>query len=93
MDAHAARDRIYSAVTHDRARAEAAAAAARAKARQRLGPLDGVPVSWKDLFDSAGVETCSGSALLAGRVPSRDAKVLQAGHRRRPCVSWQDPYE
>lgn len=79
IDAHADRDRIYSAVTHTRARAEAAAAAERAKAGQRLGPLDGVPISWKDLFDSAGVETCSGTALLEGRVPTRDARVLHAG--------------
>ena len=78
IDAHEARDRIYSAVTHDRARAEAAAAAGRAQAGQRLSLLDGVPISWKDLFDSAGVETCSGSALLAGRVPAGDARVLRA---------------
>lgn len=75
--AHPQRDAIYSAVTEDRARAEAAAAAARAKAGQRRGPLDGVPVSWKDLFDSAGVATEAGSALLAGRVPDRDAEVLR----------------
>ena len=73
---HEWRDRIYSAVTAGRARAEAAAAAERARAGQRLGPLDGVPVSWKDVYDSAGVATEAGSALLAGRVPDRDARVL-----------------
>ena len=78
IDAHEACDRIYSAVTHARARAEAGAAADRARAGQRLGPLDGVPVSWKDLFDSAGTKTCAGSALLDGRVPGRDARVLRA---------------
>lgn len=79
INAHPLRDRIYSAVTETRARAEAAAAAARAKAGQRLGPLDGVPVSWKDLFDSVGVATEAGSALLKGRVPGRDAEVLRNG--------------
>ena len=79
ITAHPLRDRIYSAVTEGRARAEAAAAAARAKAGQRLGLLDGVPVSWKDLFDSAGVATEAGSALLLGRVPERDAEVLRNG--------------
>ena len=39
--------------------------------------LDGVPISWKDLFDSAGVGTESGSDLLLGRVPDRDALVLR----------------
>jgi len=79
IQAHPLRSRIYSAVTEERARAEAAAASARAEAGQRLGLLDGVPVSWKDLFDSAGVATEAGSALLQGRVPDRDAEVLRNG--------------
>jgi aspartyl-tRNA(Asn)/glutamyl-tRNA(Gln) amidotransferase subunit A len=74
---HPMRDRIYARLTRDRAMAEARAAAARAKAGQRLSPLDGVPVSWKDLVDTAGTKTEAGSALLAGRVPDRDAEVLR----------------
>ncbi|MEM9970902.1 MAG: amidase [Pseudomonadota bacterium] len=77
IDAHEFTPRIYARLTADRARAEAAAAAARATAGTRRGPLDGVPISWKDLFDTAGVATEGGSALLAGRVPSRDARVLR----------------
>lgn len=77
IDAHPLSGRIYSAVTGDRALAEADAAARRARAGFRLGPLDGVPISWKDLFDSAGVATEAGSALLQGRVPTRDAQVLR----------------
>jgi aspartyl-tRNA(Asn)/glutamyl-tRNA(Gln) amidotransferase subunit A len=72
-----ARDRIYTTVTKTRARAEAQAAAERAKAGLRLGPLDGVPISWKDLFDTVGCATEAGSALLAGRVPDSDARVLR----------------
>jgi aspartyl-tRNA(Asn)/glutamyl-tRNA(Gln) amidotransferase subunit A len=49
--------------------------------------LDGVPISWKDLFDSAGVATEAGSALLAGRVPDRDAEVLaRATHQGLVCL-------
>ncbi|MEM7074305.1 MAG: amidase family protein [Pseudomonadota bacterium] len=77
IDMHPERDRIYTVVTHDRARREAEEADARAKAGQRRSPLDGVPVSWKDLFDSAGTATESGSRLLEGRVPETDADVLQ----------------
>lgn len=77
IEAHPLKDRIFARVTTDRALAEATAAAARAKAGNRLSPLDGVPVSWKDLFDTAGTKTEAGSALLAGRVPERDAVVLQ----------------
>ena len=76
IDDHPHRDRIYSAVTQGRARAEARAAAMRAKKGVRRGLLDGVPVSWKDLFDSAGVETAAGSDLLKGRIPQGDAEVL-----------------
>lgn len=77
IDGHPLRDRIYARVTHDRALSEAAAAATRARNGQRRSLLDGVPVSWKDLFDSADVGTESGSDLLLGRVPGQDAVVLQ----------------
>ncbi|MBB95739.1 MAG: amidase [Rhodobacteraceae bacterium] len=77
IDAHPYRDRIYARVTGDRARAEAEAARARAVEGRRLSSLDGVPVSWKDLVDSAGVATEAGSALLKDRIPARDAEVLR----------------
>ncbi|UWQ21708.1 amidase [Jannaschia sp. W003] len=78
---------IYSHVTEARARREAAAAAARARAGRRLGPLDGVPVSWKDLFDTAGAPTEAGSRLLRGRVPERDAEVVAtATHGGAVCL-------
>lgn len=75
--AHPHSPRIYARITEARARAEAQAASDRAKAGLRRGPLDGVPVSWKDLFDTAGVATEAGSALLKGRVPQEDARVLK----------------
>ena len=77
IDGHDLRNRIYARVTHDRARSEAKAASARAKAGQRLCLLDGVPVSWKDLFDTAGIGTEAGTKLMEGRVPSTDAEVLR----------------
>ncbi|MFY0595361.1 MAG: amidase [Cognatishimia sp.] len=77
IDSHDLRDRIYAQVTHERALTEAEAAAERARAGQRLSPLDGVPVSWKDLFDTAGVATEAGSALLKDRVPEADAEVVK----------------
>jgi aspartyl-tRNA(Asn)/glutamyl-tRNA(Gln) amidotransferase subunit A len=77
IDGHPMRDRIYARVMPNRSRAEAMAATARAKAGLRRGPLDGVPISWKDLFDTAGRPTESGSALLRGRIPDADAEVLR----------------
>ena len=74
---HQFSDRIYARLTEDRAMAEAEAAKARAASGLRLSLLDGVPISWKDLFDTAGVATEAGSALLKDRMPDADAKVLQ----------------
>ena len=77
IDQHPLGDRIYARTTGLRARGEAMGAAARAKTGLRRGPLDGVPVSWKDLFDTADVATEAGSALLRNRIPVRDAEVLR----------------
>jgi Asp-tRNA(Asn)/Glu-tRNA(Gln) amidotransferase A subunit family amidase len=41
-----------------------------------LGPLHGVPVGIKDIIDTADMPTENGSALHAGRTPSRDASVV-----------------
>lgn len=79
--AHAHRNRIYTMLTPDRALAEARAAALRARSGLRHGLLDGVPISWKDLFDTAGLPTEAGSALLKGRVPAEDAEVLARATR------------
>ncbi len=81
IDAHPDSAAIYSRTTAPRARAEAEAAAERARAGLRRSPLDGVPVSWKDLFDTAGTATEAGSGLLAGRVPEQDAETLAAATR------------
>ena len=40
------------------------------------GPLHGVPVGIKDIFDTADMPTENGSVLYAGRTPSRDAIVV-----------------
>ena len=77
IDTHPHRDAIYARVTHDRARAEAQAAQDRAKSGLRRSLLDGVPISWKDLFDTAGIGTEAGSALLKDRVPDADAQVVR----------------
>src|SRR6185295_7123141 len=62
----------------DTARQAADAADARAKAGKPLGPLDGVIVSIKDLFDVKGEVTRAGSKVLAGEglVAKADAPVI-----------------
>ena len=70
-------ERIYSIVTWDRARIEAKESSERMKSGMRKSILDGVPISWKDLFDTAGILTEAGTDLLKGRVPLEDAAVVR----------------
>jgi len=41
-----------------------------------IGPLHGVPVAVKDIFDTADMPTEYGSPIHAGRTPSRDATAV-----------------
>src|SRR5262245_892344 len=41
------------------------------------GPLHGIPIALKDLFDTAGVRTTAGSAVFKDRVPKEDAEVVR----------------
>lgn len=41
------------------------------------GPLHGIPIALKDLFDTAGVRTTAGSALYKDRVPTEDAAAVR----------------
>lgn len=62
-------------VTAERALADAARAEEELRAGIYRGPLHGIPVGLKDLYDTAGIETAAGSAVLRGRIPERDAAV------------------
>ena len=73
---HPLNNDIYARISSERALQEANAAEIRAKTNNRLSLLDGVPISWKDLFDSKGINTEAGSMLLSGRIPESDAVVL-----------------
>jgi aspartyl-tRNA(Asn)/glutamyl-tRNA(Gln) amidotransferase subunit A len=81
-DAHPSRDDIYTFLTPERARAEADAAAERARHGTRRGLLDGVPISWKDLYDTVGDVTRAGSAMTEGDAPAaEDAEALARATR------------
>ena len=54
----------------------AARAADAAVAGGTTGPLTGVPLALKDLFDTAGTRTTGGSRIFADRVPAEDAAVV-----------------
>lgn len=40
------------------------------------GPLHGVPIAVKDLYDTAGVPTTAGSRIFADRIPDNDASTV-----------------
>jgi aspartyl-tRNA(Asn)/glutamyl-tRNA(Gln) amidotransferase subunit A len=69
--------RTFITLTSDAALAAAAAAEAAVVAGHPLGPLHGVPLGLKDLYDTAGVRTTGGSRILADRVPAADATVVR----------------
>jgi aspartyl-tRNA(Asn)/glutamyl-tRNA(Gln) amidotransferase subunit A len=70
--------RTFLTVYADAARAAADAADRRARDGALRGPLDGVIVSIKDLFDAAGEPTRAGSKTLEGAPPAvADAPVVQ----------------
>ena len=74
---HPLKNQIYVHVATKRAMKEAEDAELRARKNNRLSLLDGVPISWKDLFDSKDINTEAGSNLLSGRIPTEDALVLK----------------
>ena len=70
------RVRAYLTMTGEQARKAAAAADARYRAGKPIGPLDGVPISYKDVLSTRGVKTTCGSRILEGWVPPFDATVV-----------------
>lgn len=43
-----------------------------------VGPLHGLPIGVKDVFDTAGIPTEHGSPLFEGRVPTSSAAIVRA---------------
>ena len=71
---------VFTTVTAERAHSEARAAALRLKKGNSRGPLDGVPISWKDLFDLTDTVTTCGSALYRDNPPAtEDAAAVAHG--------------
>lgn len=69
---------IFLKVTAERALREARAARRRQKRGERLGPLDGVPIAWKDLADMKGEVTTMGSLIYArGAAATSDAATVR----------------
>ena len=85
--ARAAEPGLFTCVLEERAMAEALASDARWDAGRPLGPLDGVPVVWKDLFDLQDTPTTAGSATRRqAPLALEDASAVQR-LAMRGCIS------
>ena len=63
----------YITVLRDDAMAEARQAEAEILRGDYRGPMHGIPIALKDLYDTAGVRTTASSKVMADRVPAEDA--------------------
>jgi aspartyl-tRNA(Asn)/glutamyl-tRNA(Gln) amidotransferase subunit A len=67
----------FITVTGEQAIAEAKKADDEIARGRYRGPLHGVPVTIKDLFETAGVRTTAGSKILADWIPETDSAVAE----------------
>ena len=66
----------YITVDADGALKAARAAERQIAKRKVLGPLHGIPISLKDLYDTKGVRTTAGSKIMRDRIPGEDAAAV-----------------
>lgn len=64
--------------TPDVALAQAKAAEARQMAGTLKGPLDGIPIAHKDIYETAGIPTTGHSRVLEHHVPKADSAAVRA---------------
>lgn len=67
----------FITVLADQARADARTAADAIARGEYRGPLHGVPIALKDIFDVAGVKTTAASSILAGNVADSDSDAAE----------------
>ena len=68
--------RAFAWLDRSFAREQADAADRRRAGGEAIGPLHGLPVGIKDVFDTAGIPTECGSPAFAGNVPTEDAAAV-----------------
>jgi len=83
IDRHEKQIHSFVRLERDRALGAARMAEAEIKAGRRRGDLHGIPIAYKDIYETAGIPTTAHSKLLIEHVPARDAttvtKLAEAG--------------
>jgi aspartyl-tRNA(Asn)/glutamyl-tRNA(Gln) amidotransferase subunit A len=70
-------------LTAERARQEAEASVRRRRTGTTRSELDGVPITWKDVFDVEGTITTAGSAMRSTEPPATaDGALVRRAHER-----------
>jgi aspartyl-tRNA(Asn)/glutamyl-tRNA(Gln) amidotransferase subunit A len=67
----------FITITGEQALRQAGKAEAEIARGDWRGPLHGVPVALKDLFDTEGIRTTAASGIFKDRVPTADAEVVR----------------
>jgi aspartyl-tRNA(Asn)/glutamyl-tRNA(Gln) amidotransferase subunit A len=67
----------FITITAESALEQARDAQAEVQRGKWRGPLHGVPIALKDLFDTAGVRTTAASGVFKDRIPAEDAEVVR----------------
>jgi len=67
----------FITVTGDSALTQAREAETEIQHGHWRGPLHGIPIALKDLFDTAGVRTTAASGLFKDRIPTQDAEIVR----------------
>jgi len=67
----------YITVDHEGARAQAKEAEAAVMRGDSLGPLHGLPISIKDLYDTKGLRTTQGSMIYKDYIPDSDEILVE----------------
>lgn len=68
---------VFISVCEDRARSEAFRSTVRHQKRVRIGPLDGIPIAWKDNIDLVGEVTTAGTKVLHRTLADADAALVR----------------
>jgi Asp-tRNA(Asn)/Glu-tRNA(Gln) amidotransferase A subunit family amidase len=76
----------FCTLVPERALADARAAEDAVMRGEPLGPLHGVPISFKDLTVTAGIRTTFGSTMWRDHVPTEDAPVVERARRAGAVV-------
>lgn len=86
----------FITVLGDGALKEAAQAESEIKAGHWRGPLHGIPVGLKDMYDTAGIRTTAAFKHFKDRIPIMMPPSSEASNRpapslseRRTCMNWQ----